>query len=131
MRIIECIQFFILTVNCKCILCKIVCSNTEEINQFCKFITNHYCSRCFNHNSLFYILVWNLTITQFLLYFLYNFLNLLHFFYRCNHWIHNCNLSIIGGSENRTKLSFKNFCLSQANTNCTITKCRIFFFSKI
>ena len=52
-RIVEIIQLFILPVNSKRILCQIVCSDTEEVYNFSKTVTDHYRSRSLDHNSLF------------------------------------------------------------------------------
>ena len=52
MCIIKIIQLRILSVNRKCILGQIIGSDTEEIDFFCKFSTDHNSCRRFNHNAL-------------------------------------------------------------------------------
>ena len=59
MCIVKCFQFCILTVNCQCILCQVIRSDTKKINFFCQLITNHNCRRSFNHDALLRCVVFN------------------------------------------------------------------------
>ena len=131
MRIIKILQLLILPVNSQCILCQIICSDTEEINFFRQFTAYHNCCRCLNHNSKFYIFPKSCSFcAKFCFDFLDDFFDFLYFCYRNNHREHNRYLSISGCTIERTKLCFKNLRSCQANSDCTISKCRIILFIK-
>jgi len=126
MWIIELIQRKVLTVNRQRILCQIICSNTEEINFFCKKITDHNCSRCLDHYTLLYVIFKrNALLCQLFLNLCNNSLDLFYFCYRDDHRIHNGDISEHTCSEQCTKLCLKYFRSVQADTDCTITHCRI------
>ena len=131
MWIIELIQFFILAVNCQCILGQIIRSDTEEIYHLCQFVTDDRCCRSLNHDSLFRNLILNLLCFQLFFYFCYDLINFLYFFCRSNHRIHDRKISINGCTEKCTKLSFEDFRLSQTNTDRTVSHSRIIFITKI
>ena len=129
MGIIKRFQLLILTVDRQCILCQVICSDTKEIHFFCKVTTYHDCCRCLDHNTKFNILAEiNSFFPKFLLYFLNNLFDLLYFIYRYDHWEHDCNLTVSRCTIQRTELCLKNLLSCQADTNRTISKCRIFFF---
>ena len=129
MWIIECVKLWILPVNRQCILCEVIGTYAEEINFFCKFTAHHNSRRCLDHNSKFHILTeCDSFFAKFFLYFFYNLFNFLHFPHCCNHREHDRNLTKCRCTIQCTQLSFKNLRLSQTNTDCTISKCRILFF---
>ena len=130
MGIIKIIQLCILTVDCHRILRQIIRSDTEEINHLRQFVADHHCCRCFNHNSLFRNLIWNSLFCQFVFYFFYNFLDFGNFLFRCNHWIHHRQVPIYRCAKKCTKLCFEDFRLFQADTDGTISHCRVFFFTQ-
>ena len=71
-RIIEPVKFCILTVNSQRILCKIICSHTEEINLFCQLIADDGSRRGLDHDTLLWISVLNALLSKRSFYFLHN-----------------------------------------------------------
>ena len=59
MRIKETVKLWILSVNSKCILRQIICSNAEEINLLCKLTAYHNSCWCLNHNTLLRLSIGN------------------------------------------------------------------------
>ena len=89
MRIKETIKLWILSVNSKCILRQIICSNAEEINLLCKLTAYHNSCWCLNHNTLLRLSIGNTLLIKLCLYFFYDFLNLSYFPKACDHRIHD------------------------------------------
>ena len=131
MGIAEHFQVWILSVAGKCVLCQIICSHTEEINQWCKPVTDNGCCRCFYHDTQFYILrIGNAQFLKLRLYFLADFLNLLDFGNTGNHREHNTEISICRGPVQCPKLGFEYLRTGKADTDGTIAKRRIFLFAE-
>ena len=55
--IIKHIQVLVLTIDCKCILGQIVCSDAEEINELRQFIRDHDCRRSLDHDADLHIIL--------------------------------------------------------------------------
>ena len=128
MCIIELIQFWILTVDCQCILGQVVCSNTEEINLLGKLFTDHDSRRCLDHDTDFNIFEWNSGLSKFFFYFFQNLFNLPYFINRNNHREHDGNISVCARPQQCSELCFKYFFSRQTDTDCAVSESRIFLF---
>ena len=124
-------QQWILPVHCQRILTQVVRSQTQEIYSSGKFTADHDCCRCFNHNSCFYVFIRNSFLVQSLNHFLNDRLDLIHFFFRSDHRIHQCQISIRTSSEYRTKLSLKHSFPVQTETDSTVSHDRIRFIRNV
>ena len=60
-----------------------------------------------------------------------NLFNFMDFFQRSNHRIHDSQISKRAGAVNGAKLRFKHFTPLQADTNSSVSHCRIFFVRQI
>ena len=131
MRIIEFIQFFILTVDGKRVLGQIVCTDTEEVNHFSKSVTDDRCRRSLNHDSLLRNLVLDFLLFEFCLYLSYDLIDFLNFLCRGDHRIHDGEISVNSCTEKCAKLCFENIFLRQADTDRTISQCRVILIAQV
>ena len=132
MGIIDIIQLCILTVNSQCILGQIIGSDTEEINLFCKKITDHNSCRSLDHDTLLHVITERDPLfLKLCFYFCYNSLDLLHLSYRDDHRIHDGNISEHACAEKCSQLCLKYFRTVQTDTDRTISHCRVFLMRHI
>ena len=128
MGIIKAVKLWILTVNRKCVLCQVICANGEEINLLCQKIRDHDCCRCLDHNSQFTVLKWDSLCGQFCFHLRNDLFDTFHLFHRNDHREHNGDRSVIACTVNCTELRLENFRSVKADSDCTVSHCRIFFF---
>ena len=124
--IIEHIKLCILSVDCQCILCQIVGSDTEEVYHLCKSVTDDCCCRSFDHDSL----LRNLCI-KFCTDLRHDLLDLLYLPDGNNHRHHNGNVAERTRTVQRTKLCLKNLRAVQADAHCAVAERRVILFVQI
>ena len=96
--VIKSIQRLILSVNCKCILGQIICTDAEEINFLCQKIADHNSRRGFNHNTDLDLSERDLLRRQFIPYRGKDLLDLPDFFDGSDHWEHDRDRTISTGA---------------------------------
>ena len=132
MRIINVVQFCVLTVDCQSVLSQVVSSDTEEINFFCKKVTDHNSSRCLDHDTLLHIITERDTLLRKLCFhFCYDRFNLFYFCYGDDHRIHDGNISEHACTEKCTQLCLEYFRTVQADTDRTISHSRVLLMCHI
>ena len=117
----------ILPVHSQGILGQVIGSETQKIHTFSQFFTDHNCSRCFDHDSGTDIFVGNILLIQAFFYLLDQFFDLIQFFLRCDHRIHQTDVSIGTCPVNGTKLGFEHFFPVKAKSDTAVSHHRIDF----
>ena len=128
MRIVNIVKLWILPVDCQCILCQIIRSDREEIHFLCQFFGHHDGCRSLDHNTKLDILVRNLFLIQFFFHFLDDLLYGLYLCDRNDHREHDGDGSVIACPIQCTKLCLEYLAAVKADTDRTVTHCRIIFF---
>ena len=128
MGIINVVKLWILPVDRQCILCQIIRSDREEIHFLCQFFGHHDGCRSLDHNTKLDILVRNLFLIQFFFHFLDDLLYGLYLCDRNDHREHDGDGSVIACPIQCTKLCLEYLAAVQADTDRTVTHCRIIFF---
>ena len=129
--IIEHIKLCILSVDCQCILCQIVGSDTEKIHFLCQFIGNDDRRRCLDHNTEFHLAIRNLLCIKFCTDLRHDLLDLLYLPDGNNHRHHNGNVAERTRTVQRTKLCLKNLRAVQADAHCAVAERRVILFVQI
>ena len=127
MVIVFVFQKKILPVHSQGILGQVIGSETQKIHTFSQFFTDHNCSRCFDHESGTDIFVGNILLIQAFFYLLDQFFDLIQFFLRCDHRIHQTDVSIGTCPVNGTKLGFEHFFPVKAKSDTAVSHHRIDF----
>ena len=129
MRVIELVQFGILTVDRQCVLSQIICSYTEEIYFFRKLTADHDRSGSFDHNAKLHIFfIRDALILQFFLHFRNDFLDPEHFIHGNDHREHDRNVAKHGCTIKCAQLCLKNLRSCKADADRAVPKRRILFF---
>ena len=131
MRIVEVIQFRVLTVKSEGVLGQVVGSDTEEINHLSKLVADDRCCRSLDHDSLFRKFVLDLLLFELCFYFCYDLIDLLYFLCGSDHRIHDGKISINSGTKKCTELCLKDIRLCQADTDRTISQSRVILVSEV
>ena len=123
--VVDRIEFCILTVNSQRILRQIVGSDAEEIYFLRQKIADHHRCRRLDHNSLLNLTHRKFSVLQFPAHFIQNLFASSDLIHRNDHRIHDPDISIGTGSEDRTKLDAEDFFPVQADPDRTVSHCRI------
>ncbi len=125
-RVIESIQFRILTVNGQGILSQIIGTNAEEIHLLGQLPADHHRRRGLNHDALLRITVLYLLLRQLHLHLCHNFGNGIQFLDTGDHGIHDQKIAKGTGPEQSPQLRLEDFRPGQTDPDGTTAHGRIF-----
>ena len=127
MRVIETVQFVILTIHGKCILCEVIGSDAEEVHHPAKLIGYDRCGGSLDHNTFFHITKGNSVGGQLCTYSCRDLLDLFNLLRGGDHRIHHRDGSVGARSIDGTELSLKNLRTGQTDANGTEAERRVVF----
>ena len=115
----------ILPVHSQGILGQVIGSETQKIHTFSQFFTDHNRSRCLDHDPGTDIFVGNVLLIQAFFDLLDQLLDLIQFFLRRDHRIHQTDISIGTCTVNGAKLGLEHFFPVKAETDPPVSHHRI------
>ena len=125
MRIIELVQLRILTVDGQRILGQIVGTDAEEIHLLGQLPADHHRGRCLDHDALLRVTVLQLLLCQLYLHLCHDIGNGVHLPGAGDHGIHDQEIAVGTGTEQRSELCLKNLRPGQTDPDGTTAHGRI------
>ena len=122
----------IATVTSQRVLNQVISTDGEEVHVLSQYRRHHSSSRSFDHDTNLNIISISLALMrQFQLSLFDEFLNLLELSHVDNHRHHDTNLAVYTGAQDSFQLRQEEVLALQADTDCTVTQERIFFFRNV